>query len=548
MDQPQQTTPNETPKCSNIPANPNSQSSKVPSWNDDLFSIRTIGECEEIFEEYCENRIDQFLDRERLSILRSCLDLLNRLEGTTHRRFAGRVLIFLARVIPLYDQSGVNLRSDFCAYELPDLVKKNLEYYYTQRKHNDVQRIGDGGSCKPEVIEIEEGETLSDDEDSDDSTRPQTDNMKLYDRFWRLENLLHQPNQLYDKGTWISFRSLVDSLVLHFEHKPATCKVWKLKNSYMTEPKSFALQLDDVNLRRSFLVQILIALQYLDLPVETRPDTLVLDKNQASWMETITARIFSILASTPDKEEGREFCGLVSQVLKSEELWNQWKNEKCKEPKLPEENPDEMLNMGITYYKRRKMSDELKCAKPYNLHVIGSHEMSRLWNRRPHQPNAPDLIKYFTAPPDKQLECFKNPNTSFRILRLLRRSPYFFQPTKESIKSLDEYLRSLSDKHFNTQPNQPALSTQQQQQTQSSNQAIPIQQSAIPKTTTTSAAQTPTNSNSNESSPNTNETSCRDAPLNITTPSIKTGTENSFDTMHSTSGNVNSINGDSNSK
>lgn len=408
------------------------------------FNIYTIEECEEHFEECCERRIEQFAEtKDKLSILRSCIELLNRLEGTTHNLFAGRVLIFLARVIPFFDQSGVNLRSEFSVRDLPEFVKSSLKEISEQSAERDKHLSS--------LVEhdMEEGETLSDDE-SDDSTQ-QEDSSKIYERFWRAQQFLSQPNQLYDRNNWLSFRMFVDAIVFHFERKPTNCKIWKLKDSYMTEPTAFSLQLNDINMRRCFLVQVLIVLQYFDLPVETRPDNLALDKVQCCWLSAITHRIFSLLGNMPNPKEGREFLGLVTQVLKREEMWNKWKNEKCKEPKKPEEDEEEIINMGVTYHKRRKLSDELKSAKPYNMHVIGSQEMSKLWNKRPNQMrfNTPDLKKYFNIPPEKQIEKFKDPNASFRILRLLRKSPFFFVPAAQVIQSIDGYLKSLADKHFN---------------------------------------------------------------------------------------------------
>lgn len=452
MDPSRQTT-NDSPAKNISQQNNNNNTpttNKLPLWNDDLFCLRTIQECEQIFEQQCEQRIDQFAEsKEKLSILRSCLDLLNRLEGTIHNRFAGRLLIFLGRVLPLYDQSGVNLRSDFCPYDLPECVKLSLEQFQEHKKQIKLSKHPENGTSNHEFVDIEEGETLSDDDDDDSngSSQHNEDNSKYYERFWRLQQYLHQPNKLYHKNDWINFRMMVDSLLTQFEYKAIASKQWNLRDCFMTELKSFSLQMSDANFRRCVLVQILIALQYLNSPVvDTRAESCQIDKHQISWIETTSVRVFSILSTIPTREEGNEFCKFITQVLKSEELWNQWKNDKCKEPKLPEINPDDdMINMGVTYHKRRKMSDELKCAKPYKLHVVGSPDMSRLWNKRPHQPNPPNLAKYFTASAEERLEHFKNPNTSFRILRLLRKSPHFFRPTKDSIRSLDEYLRVLSE-------------------------------------------------------------------------------------------------------
>lgn len=416
---------------------------------DYVFSLHTLEECEVNFEEYYERRINHYTEsKDKLSILRSCLELLNRLEGTRHRLFAGRVLIFLARVLPFFDQSGLNKLLEFESRELPESVQSNLK------------KIGERQNEKLKTFaqytenEIEEGETLSDDDDQNDDTLPsiaahQIDPDKLYERFWKVQKLLNQPNQLYDKTNWVKFRTTVDSLIMHFETIPATRRVWMLSSFYMTEPNALSLQMNDVNLRRCFILQIMIILQYLDAPVDLRPDNLHLDKLQSMWIGATLTRCVNILQDLPTRREGHHFLGLVTQILKSEELWNQWKNEKCQEPKKPVVNEDEIVNMGSTYHKRRKLSDELKAAKPYNMHVIGSPDMTKLWNRRP-QPlvNAPDIASYFNLAPEKRQERFKDPNISFRMLRLLRKNPYFFVPAASVITPIDGYLKTLADKHF----------------------------------------------------------------------------------------------------
>lgn len=326
-------------------------------WNDEYFSFSTIDECEKYFEENYENNVEQIVetkDFNKLSLLRSCIELLNRLEDTTNHLFAGRVLIFLARVIPLFDQSGVNLRSEFSVKDLPSNVISTLE------------RIGNQSAEKDRKLsqlidqDIEEGETLSDD-DSSDST-PKDDSDKIFDRFWKIQKFLGQPNQLYDKNNWFVFRTSVDAIMYKMESNPATLKVWKLDQSYMTDSKTLSLQFSDINMRRCFLTQILIVMQYLEQPVESRPESLVLDKAQSSWSVSIVRRIYGLLDSMPNPEEGRKFLSLVRHILRREEMWNKWKNDKCKEPK--EVDPEEeVVNMRGTYHKRRKISDELMSAK-----------------------------------------------------------------------------------------------------------------------------------------------------------------------------------------
>lgn len=416
-----------------------SQTNKV-KWNDEYFSFSTIEECETYFERNYEQIVEIKEHSVKLHLLRSCIELLNRLEDTPHHLFAGRVLIFLARVIPLFDESGLNLKSEFSHLNnVPSNVIKTLEQINKQTAEKD--------RTLSQLIDqdIEEGETLSDDDSNDLS--PIEDSDKIFERFWKIQNFLGRPNQLYDKNIWFTFRTSVDALIYKMENNPATLSIWELKDSYMTDSKTFALQISDINMRRCFLVQILIVMQYLEQS-DTRPDNLVLDKAQSSWIATITKRIYSLLDLMPNQEEGRKFLSLVRHVLRREEMWNKWKNDKCKKSEKSE-TEDDIVNMRGTYHKRRKISDELVSAKPYNMHVIGSQEMCRLWNMKPSQKfNTPDLVKYLSIPEENQAESFKNPNYSFRVLRLLRKSPHFFEQTAAVIQSLDGYLKQATNRIF----------------------------------------------------------------------------------------------------
>lgn len=398
------------------------------------FHLSTLFECEKYFKEHYEDNIDEFTEpKDILSLLRSCVELLNRLEGSPHNAFAGRVLIFLAKVIPFFDQSGVNLRSECSIKELPKSVRLNLQQISSRKAEKEKQLS--------QLVEhdMEEGETLS---DGSNDTSPQDDTDRLFERFWKTQQLLSQFNLLYDKNIWSTFRGNVDMLLHIFEDKPAFLKIWDLSRDYMTDPKTLSIQLGDINLRRCIMLQILIVLQYLELPVETRPENYVLDKAQIAWSSLTIRKIYGLLESMPDREEGSRFLGLVQHVLREEELWNQWKNDKCKEPKKPEED-EEIPNMRGTYHKSRKISDELSAAKQYKIHAIGSQDMSRLWNMNPTQKNgSPDLSKYLNIAAEKQTECFKDPNYSFRVLRLLRKSPHFFAPSNTPIQGLDEYLKA----------------------------------------------------------------------------------------------------------
>lgn len=411
-------------------------------WNDEFFSTSTLEECEKHFDQYYQNDLEPCTEtKDKLSLLRSCIDLLNRLEGrNNHNLFAGKLLTFLARKIPLFDQSGLNQRSEFSVKKIPKGVIDNLHQIALKSSEKDK------GIVNADQHEIEEGETLSDDESNE--TKPPEDPEILYERFWKVQQFLGQPNSLYDKNSMFTFRTNVDKLIHHMSDNPAKLRVWDLRTPYMTVVKSLALQFKDVNWRRCFLVQILVVLQYLNAPVEQKLENQVLDKVQASWTSDIARKIYSLLDKMPNQEEGKRFLGFVKQLLRREDLWNKWKNEKCEEPKKPEE--DDFINMRGTYHKRRKLSDEMSAAKAYDMHVIGSPEMSRLWNNKPTTDKftQPELVKFINIPQEKQTECFKDPNYSFRVLRLLRKSPFFFGQSSAVIQSLDGYLKAAATRYM----------------------------------------------------------------------------------------------------
>lgn len=406
-------------------------------WTDDMFSAFTIEECERFFDQHYDTNIDQLAEaRDKLSLLRSCIELLNRLDSSTNHVFAGKVLIFLARVIPLYDQSGVNLRSEFNIKPLPPRVIEHLKKICLKSAESKQ-------NLKLITHEIEEGETISDEDSNDSDNKEDID--KTYERFWKIQQYLNQPNLLYDKTNWFTFRSFVDSLIARMEIKPASEHPWNTNKSYMTDPETLMLQFGDYNTRRCILVQILIVLQYLELPVETKPETLVLDKAQLNWQGSVAKRIYNLLDIMPNQEEGRKFINLMRQILRREEMWNKWKNEKCKEPKKLEDD-DEIVNMRGTYHRRRKISDELASALPLNLIVIGSQDMNRLWNMRQSKIDAgqPDLEKFINIPFDRQDSQFRDPNYSFNVLRLLRKSPHFFSQSSQPIQSIPDYLKAAA--------------------------------------------------------------------------------------------------------
>lgn len=103
---------------------------------------------------------------------------------------------------------------------------------------------------------------------------------------------------------------------------------------FLTNPKLLALQLSDSNFRRSVLVQFLILFQYLTSTVKFKQENHNLSVQQTDWVKDTEAQIYRLLNETPPN--GKKFSETVKHMLQREEIWNNWKNEGCKEFKKPE--------------------------------------------------------------------------------------------------------------------------------------------------------------------------------------------------------------------
>jgi len=90
-----------------------------------------------------------------------------------------------------------------------------------------------------------------------------------------------------------------------------------------------ALQLSDSNFRRSVLVQFLILFQYLSSTVKFKTESLTLTQAQSDFIKETEAKIYKLLEETPP--QGKKFTKTVQHMLQREEIWNNWKNEGCKD-------------------------------------------------------------------------------------------------------------------------------------------------------------------------------------------------------------------------
>ncbi|KAI6183930.1 Death domain-containing protein [Aphelenchoides bicaudatus] len=344
----------------------------------DIFDISTKKTSEMLFA-VVENMIVTwktpfFFDSCKNSILRMCNDLLKRLSQTVDTAFCGRILILLAKALPLNERSGLNLMSQINLGNVTTFDDQDVEMKDETEEDNAEMEVG----------EIREQKDLNID-------------YELYVKFWKLQSFFVSPTQIYNSDKWLSFESdLVDVLTLFSTHKlekpreeettktnhPAQLNgiengTEKLQHidefnsfsaKYLTNQKLFHLQIADSQFRRYFLTQCLIFTSYLsNSSIKSRDPTLFLTSAQEKTVADWTDKCYQLLKET--YPHGSKFADSLKKAIKSDKLWSDWKNDGC--PDLVSEIPAGRLAV----YKRKEI-------EPYNPDIIdlGNAELTRLWN------------------------------------------------------------------------------------------------------------------------------------------------------------------------
>ncbi|XP_069813820.1 THO complex subunit 1 [Dendropsophus ebraccatus] len=390
-------------------------------------------------------------------LLRMCNDLLRRLSKSQNTVFCGRIQLFLARLFPLSEKSGLNLQSQF---NLENVTVYNVNEQESTLGQKQVEDREDG-------MEIEEGE-MGDDEAPNSSSIPIDYN--LYRKFWSLQDFFRNPVQCYDKSSWKTFLKFSEEVLQVFKSyklddtQASRKKIEELKSGgehvyfakFLTSEKLMDLQLSDSNFRRHILLQYLILFQYLKGQVKFKSSNYVLMDDQSFWIENTTKLVHQLLCETPP--DGNKFSKMVEHILNTEENWNSWKNEGC--PSFVKERQPDSKPLKMS---RKRPAPEDFLGKGSNKKILlGNEELTRLWNLCPDNIEAcksetrefmPSLEQFFEeameqADPENMVEdeykVVNNSNYGWRALRLLaRRSPHFFQPTNQQFKSLPEYLENM---------------------------------------------------------------------------------------------------------
>ncbi|XP_068156737.1 THO complex subunit 1 [Drosophila tropicalis] len=433
----------------------------------DTFDVVTLDKCQELFQ-FVEQMVEVWKEDIlfascKNNILRMCNDLLRRLSRTQNTVFCGRILLFLSKFFPFSERSGLNIVSEFN-------LDNFTEYGLDGKDHDDDSK---------ELEEIAEDIPLKIDYD-------------LYCKFWSLQDFFRNPNQCYSKAQWKMFQMHAETILQSFasfkldDIRPsndsgdgpqpmevdeaavdaaAASTVNRANNffaKFLTNPKLLALQLSDSNFRRAVLVQFLILFQYLQVSVKFKMESYILTPAQAEFINETEPRVFKLLEETPPY--GRRFARTVQHMLIREEMWNNWKNEGCKEFKKPENPPDieEDIKPPPAKRPKRALGDSLRDASRNGKFFLGNENLTRLWNYSPDNLQAckseqrnflPQLETYLETPHGKV-----DPAFEWRALRLLaRQTPHFFTSVSQPSSKISDYLEQVRKRLNRDKEPKPSL-------------------------------------------------------------------------------------------
>uniref|UniRef100_A0A8C7TJA1 THO complex 1 n=1 Tax=Oncorhynchus mykiss TaxID=8022 RepID=A0A8C7TJA1_ONCMY len=400
-------------------------------------------------------------------------DLLRRLSKSQNTVFCGRIQLFLARLFPLSEKSGLNLQSQFNLDNITVFNKNEQESTLGQRPTEE----------KEDGMEVEEGE-MGDEEPGAPAPCSIPIDYNLYRKFWTLQDYFRNPVQCYEKFSWITFLKYSDETLAVFKSfklddmQASKRKLEELRTAggdhvyfakFLTSEKLMDLQLSDSNFRRHILLQYLVLFQYLKGQVKFKSSSCILNDDQCLWMEETTKLVYQLLKEIPP--DGDKFATMVEHVLNTEENWNSWKNEGC--PSFVKDRPVDDKPKRPT--RKRQAPEDFLGKGPDRKVFMGNDELTRLWNlnhdnmaacqseSREFMPSLEDFFEEAIEQADpanmveNEYKVVHNSNYGWRALRLLsRRSPHFFQPTNQQFKSLADYLESMVIKLAKELPDLPS--------------------------------------------------------------------------------------------
>jgi len=312
----------------------------------------TNAECDGILS-YLDSRLAEFkrpglMQKSHHTLLRTCTLLLKRLSKSQDASLCGRVLLFLAKFLPLTERSGVNLTGAFHVDNLTPV--------------EDV----------PEDAVDAEGKPVD---------------VAFYRTFWGLQRWFANPPAALAPGQWAEVSRGVRAVLDRFSSEKVTVTENALLGGkggngatsvkYLSSARLLPLQLRDAAFRRHFLLQALILMTWVEYPFLKDWAGKGAKGRVLEDLQEVRKKVFTALEAIPEK--GSEFASAIRGVLTGELAWATWKQANC---------PPEPLQVAALAppagAATAKLGPPQKRLRPspdahYGVHV-GTEELDRLWN------------------------------------------------------------------------------------------------------------------------------------------------------------------------
>ena len=175
---------------------------------EDLFDANVISEAESLFAlvEARAAALAPFLtadpkyQRCKLTLIRSCNELLRRLSKSKNTNFRGRVLMFMAYTFPLGERSGVNLKGT----SAPSSVEVEAE-----------------GAGDDDAMQVEAGAAAG---AASGGPAEGVVNYGFYATFWGLQQAFAEPAKSVAKDSWPGLVERLQAVLeVHSQQQPAAC-------------------------------------------------------------------------------------------------------------------------------------------------------------------------------------------------------------------------------------------------------------------------------------------------------------------------------------
>ncbi|EGD72748.1 hypothetical protein PTSG_04478 [Salpingoeca rosetta] len=345
---------------------------------EDAFDVLPVSMCERVFTLMEQNaQQPAFVKANGPRVVRLINGLKKRLSRSQDIELSGRLLMFIASIFPMSDKSGANISS---------AVNVANKTHYDETE---------------EELDTSASEAAKAQEDIDMPSLGRPLNKSDYKQFWSLQRFFCEPRLCYQPDEWKRFEKATECVLDLFERhplevspvttQPTAASMMDTNDDngdgdgdgddgdddgpsqkqrradttfakYLTSPKLFELQLNDVTLRREILLQLLILFSYLPRDSKFKKPAETLTSAQKEWMDKRQRQVEKLMKAAGS--DGADFLTNAKRMLERELVWVQWKEDGCK--------PFEKKESA----KRKAPSPPAPGAAGVHM---GSDELQRLW-------------------------------------------------------------------------------------------------------------------------------------------------------------------------